>query len=543
MATKENFVSTTLAATVSVAATTISVSAAISPFNTPIDPSGAVATLVLLDDPDTPTKLEIITYTGRTGAGPYTLTGVLKGREGTSDQSWASGDSVIQPPTAASSGGSPVEGDFTVNNGDVFVPDGGMSVGKAALESWHADYTVMQLGGNTALMATTAEGAGGVLSFCNNAYFDGAWKYVSTDEATLHQFFNGQHRLWVAASGTADTAITWIEAVTIDNDGNVGIGTSSPDMQLVVSKDGEASQAIQSFGTGTTDRSALTLRRARGTLASPAGVTSGNVLGTCFFKGTADSVPTWGTGAAIEATTTQTWTGSARGTKLTFSTVADGTVTVTARMLINHDGKVSIGKSTFEAWSSTWEVLQIGGNAAVMATSAEGVAGGFYFPQNAYQDGAWKYVTTDEASLYATTNGIHYFYVAASGTEDTTITWTEALRIDNDGGVTCTLKSYGETEVAKGSVSGAQTLNTINGNVFSATATGAITFTFTNSYDAVGFTLILTNGGTNITWPASVEWAGGTEPTLTTTGVDVLTFITNDGGTTWYGFLAGANFS
>jgi hypothetical protein len=42
-----------------------------------------------------------------------------------------------------------------------------------------------------------------------------------------------------------------------------------------------------------------------------------------------------------------------------------------------------------------------------------------------------------------------------------------------------------------------------------------------------------------ITWPASVDWPSATAPTLTASGTDVLVFITCDGGTTWYGFVAG----
>ena len=47
--------------------------------------------------------------------------------------------------------------------------------------------------------------------------------------------------------------------------------------------------------------------------------------------------------------------------------------------------------------------------------------------------------------------------------------------------------------------------------------------------------------GRLITWPASVKWAGGTAPTLTATAnaVDIFTFYTSDGGTTWYGFTSG----
>ena len=42
------------------------------------------------------------------------------------------------------------------------------------------------------------------------------------------------------------------------------------------------------------------------------------------------------------------------------------------------------------------------------------------------------------------------------------------------------------------------------------------------------------------TWPAAVKWAGGSAPTLTQgeTKVDVLVFITDDGGTTWRGAVS-----
>ena len=40
-------------------------------------------------------------------------------------------------------------------------------------------------------------------------------------------------------------------------------------------------------------------------------------------------------------------------------------------------------------------------------------------------------------------------------------------------------------------------------------------------------------------WPAAVDWAGGDAPSLTSSGVDVLTFTTLDAGTIWYGFAAG----
>lgn len=109
------------------------------------------------------------------------------------------------------------------------------------------------------------------------------------------------------------------------------------------------------------------------------------------------------------------------------------------------------------------------------------------------------------------------------------------------------LQDYSETVNAIGSTGGGtQDIDLELGNVITATVdTSANTFTFSNppaSGSAGSFTLILTNGGSQtVNWPASVDWAGGTSPTLTAAGVDVLTFVTTDGGTTYYGFLAGAD--
>jgi hypothetical protein len=95
---------------------------------------------------------------------------------------------------------------------------------------------------------------------------------------------------------------------------------------------------------------------------------------------------------------------------------------------------------------------------------------------------------------------------------------------------------------------GSQDINLELGNVVLATvSTAESTFTFSNA-SATGtgcsFTLILTNGGSQtVNWPASVAWGGGAGPTLTVAGVDVLTFITVDGGTIWYGFPAGITMS
>jgi len=105
------------------------------------------------------------------------------------------------------------------------------------------------------------------------------------------------------------------------------------------------------------------------------------------------------------------------------------------------------------------------------------------------------------------------------------------------------LKDYGEITSALGSAGGSRTIDLNDGNSFTATVSSStVTWTFSNptaSDEGCGFTLVLTNGGSEtVNWPSAVDWAGGDAPDLTESGVDVLTFWTVDAGTTWYGFAA-----
>ena len=99
---------------------------------------------------------------------------------------------------------------------------------------------------------------------------------------------------------------------------------------------------------------------------------------------------------------------------------------------------------------------------------------------------------------------------------------------------------------ALGSISGATDIDLSLSDVFSATIAGATTFSFTNTPSGTwltGFIVFLTNGGTNVTWPASVDWPSGAEPSLQASGVDILGFMTIDSGTTWHGVLISGDSS
>jgi hypothetical protein len=66
----------------------------------------------------------------------------------------------------------------------------------------------------------------------SNAYYDGAnWKYITSNYATLYQQSgnagDGTHKWSTAPSGTAGNTISFTTAMTLDANGNLGIGTAS----------------------------------------------------------------------------------------------------------------------------------------------------------------------------------------------------------------------------------------------------------------------------------------------------------------------------
>jgi len=109
------------------------------------------------------------------------------------------------------------------------------------------------------------------------------------------------------------------------------------------------------------------------------------------------------------------------------------------------------------------------------------------------------------------------------------------------------LKDYSETKTAL-SAAASVTIDLTTGNVFTLTPDQNTTFVFSNpspTGKSCAFTLVWTQGGSDrtIAWPASVDWAGGSAPDVTSGSgkVDIYAFFTMDAGTIWYGFQPGAD--
>ena len=108
-------------------------------------------------------------------------------------------------------------------------------------------------------------------------------------------------------------------------------------------------------------------------------------------------------------------------------------------------------------------------------------------------------------------------------------------------------KDYAETVHAIGTITGNTAIDFSNGNVQTVTGNGNCEFSFTNppaTGNAGTLTLLITNGGANTTtWASAVKWPSNVAPSLTASGIDILSFVTIDGGSNIYGFVGGLNFS
>jgi len=101
----------------------------------------------------------------------------------------------------------------------------------------------------------------------------------------------------------------------------------------------------------------------------------------------------------------------------------------TSDLIVGSNGNVGIG-GVPETTTSTYKALELGYSTAIFARTA---ANQSYFGNNVYQDSDWKYKTTDPAAVYQQVDDQHVFFNAASGAADTTVSFSEAMRIDSSG--------------------------------------------------------------------------------------------------------------
>jgi hypothetical protein len=95
------------------------------------------------------------------------------------------------------------------------------------------------------------------LDLGTNWYYNSGFKYATTATATRFLQTGGAYQFFTAASGTAGTAITFTQAMTLDSSGNLGIGTTSPSASAILDAQ-STTKGVRMPNMTTTQKNAIT---------------------------------------------------------------------------------------------------------------------------------------------------------------------------------------------------------------------------------------------------------------------------------------------
>jgi len=216
---------------------------------------------------------------------------------------------------------------------------------------------------------------------------------------------------------------------------------------------------------------------------------------------------------------------SAAGMSMGGGATFGGDINCLGNIVLTEDAEVNIGGDT--------EQIIFNGGSGQIRLAANAIMLDRYITHHGDSDTRIEFQTNQ---ITLEVGGTDYIDITSAGTN---FADTDVVRPN--------LKDYSETALATSTKNTSFNVDFTSGNVQSFTFVDDLTVSFTNppaSGTAGTITLIITNGGGNTTtWNAAVKWPGNNAPALTSSGVDIVSFMTIDAGTTIYGFVGGINFS
>ena len=233
-------------------------------------------------------------------------------------------------------------------------------------EAWHSSLTALQIGATVSLSEYN-DGSNIITLVGSNNYYDGNYKYLTTNKAALQKQINGTHVFEVAASGTADAAISWTTAMTINNSGNVGIGVA-PEAWDSVTRDALQIGGISSLAASPNAGAGSELDLQNNAYIATSGVEKyivtdeaskyNQINGTHAFKvapsGTADAAISWTTAMSIANNGNVATTGTI---------ISQGALGAGPRNNFMSTDRISVSSSTV-----IWSPALSGSNVGIAAT-------------------------------------------------------------------------------------------------------------------------------------------------------------------------------
>jgi hypothetical protein len=242
---------------------------------------------------------------------------------------------------------------------------------------------------------------------------------------------------WFPAADTIAASTGGTRRLTLDQSGNLGIGTSSPGQKLeVANTSGSVAATLRSSDSGYSELYFADV--------------SDNAAGAISYEHSSNMLRLYNGGSA--------------------------------RVYLDSSGNLGLGVVP-SAWGSTYKAIQIGTGGSVNGrTNTENQVA---LSANASHNGtSWTYIASTTATQYQQAAGIHYWFNAPSGTAGNAISFTQAMTLT----AAPNLKLGGTAERA--TTAGTNHLDIFNGTAPVGTLADGISF-----YSAAGEAYVMDAAG------------------------------------------------
>ena len=248
-----------------------------------------------------------------------------------------------------------------------------------------ADFSTIEIGNVGMIMSEKADSQYNSMFISANAYYDGVWKRktATVDGGSYMSLYKGGVNFGTTPQGAADSAITWSTKISVLNNGDVGIGTTTPGAKLDIL--GKALTLGGDNGAWTTRTNAETKS---GFITFPHYLATEQDVAAMIFSSSGSNGNPANNGIDIGGGTSS----YNSATQLRFFTSANSTTVLgTPRMTIDSLGRVLMGKTVI---SLTTPGLRFDPNGETYASIVNGGRA---------------------AHIYDTTNSVYRFYVTGTG--------------------------------------------------------------------------------------------------------------------------------
>ena len=175
----------------------------------------------------------------------------------------------------------------------------------------------------------------------------------------------------------------------------------------------------------------------------------------------------------------------------------------TKRLIVDANGNTGFNVTPDSGWLSTRTALQIGGGGAIFGRTAAGSGSDISIGVNVYQHsgGSYRRIDEDVTTLYRQYSGAHEFKVAASSTDNSTITYTDVAKFDINSRISLSNNDSGTQNTVFGHSAGLNIDAGTNYNTFIGyVSAGGATLDDAINNTAVGYATLnaLTTGDGNV---------------------------------------------